>query len=177
MNLLLKYGCLLILTSSAFGASVVLAKNDDLPIKQSPRPDTTDGIPHIQLGIEPVPEISAQLISRVEKMPGVELQNTIVGRAGSTGFWVAENETLARPESLIRGREFAHCHPDGSLHASLPPELANDAIEAGWAIHHPWAANKSGMEGFVMIYTPTTPEELETVVMLVEASYQYVTER
>jgi hypothetical protein len=31
------------------------------------------------------------------------------------------------------GREFAHIHPvpDGSLHAALPPEVAEEAVEKG----------------------------------------------
>lgn len=106
---------------------------------------------------------------------GVELRNTVVGRSGSSGFWLSENIEMARPESIIRGREFAHCHPDGSMHASLPPNLAAEAVQAGWATPHPWAAKKAGLQGFVMIYTPVTKDELEVVFQLVVESYQYVT--
>lgn len=73
------------------------------------------------------------------------------------------------------GREFAHLHKDGSLHASLKPELAVEAIEAGWAVAHPWANQRKGWEGFVMIFTPTTSDELEVVKRLVEDSYSFVT--
>ena len=79
-----------------------------------------------------------------------------------------------RPDSMIRGREFAHLHPDGSLHASLAPALAQEAVEAGWAIHHPWAVSKPGLRGFVMIYTPRTDEELEVVLKLINESYQFI---
>lgn len=177
MNLSLKSWSLFILTSMLFCISTANAEGWDLPTKQSPRPETTNGIPHIQIGADPMPELSEQLSNRVAKITGVELRNTIVGRAGSTGFWVDEATRLTRPDSLIRGREFAHCHPDGSLHASLPAELALKAIEKGWAIHHPWAANKAGLEGFVMIYTPMTTQELDVVVQLVEESYRFVTTR
>ena len=177
MKFILLNGAILILASIVISVSTAQAQNWELPVKESPRPKTTTGIPHIQLDVAPVSNLSAQLLEHVKQMPGVELRNTNVGRAGSTGFWVAENTPLARPESIIRGREFAHCHPDGSLHASLPPKLAIQAVEAGWAIHHPWAANKRGLEGFVMIYTPTSEQELEVVVQLVEQSHRYVTER
>ena len=66
-------------------------------------------------------------------------------------------------------------HPDGSLHASLDPALAQQAIEAGWAVAHPWAGQRPGFDGFVMIFTPTTTAELGIVTRLVELSYSYVT--
>ena len=66
-------------------------------------------------------------------------------------------------------------HPDGSLHASLDPDHAQAAIDAGWAVAHPWARSRPGWDGFVMIYTPLTEVDLETVIRLVEASYSHVT--
>ncbi len=146
-----------------------------LPIRENPRPETTVSIPHIQIGVESVPELSAELLQRVSKITGVDLRSTVVGRSGSTGFWLNEDMRLARPGSIIRGREFAHLHPDGSLHASLSADLALKAIEAGWAIHHPWAAKKRGFEGFVMIYTPTSQNELEVVLQLIVESYGFIT--
>ena len=66
-------------------------------------------------------------------------------------------------------------HPDGSLHASLDPDIARKAVAMGWAIAHPWANQRQGWEGFVMIYTPTTQEELGIVIQLVQSSYTYIT--
>ena len=82
---------------------------------------------------------------------------------------------LSQPNSIVGGFEFAHMHTDGSLHASLDPEMARRAIEAGWAVAHPWAKQRPGWSGFVMIYTPTTPEELDVVIYLVESSYTFIT--
>ncbi|MGA9251021.1 MAG: luciferase family protein, partial [Roseobacter sp.] len=79
------------------------------------------------------------------------------------------------PEVIVGGREFAHVHPDGSLHASLKPDVAKMAVNAGWAISHPWADERPGWEGFVMIYTPNSNEELEIVYELVRSSYTFVT--
>ena len=173
MNFSLRGWSLLIVTS-AFWVIPAFAVLEELPNRETPRPVTTDGIPHIQIDVEPVPEISDELLRRVSLIAGVELHDTIVGRSGSSGFWLSERIKMARPESIIRGREFAHCHPDGSLHASLPPDLAAKAVELGWATPHPWAAKKSGLEGFVMIYTPTTRDELAVVLQLVMESYKYV---
>ena len=73
------------------------------------------------------------------------------------------------------GREFAHIHPmpDGSLHAALPPELAEEAIEKGWAEQHPVARMGHISPNVVMIYAPRNAEEIEIVAGLVEESYHY----
>ena len=46
---------------------------------------------------------------------------------------------------------------------------------SGWAVAHPWANQREGWEGFVMIFTPTNQEELNVVITLVEQSYSFVT--
>jgi phospholipase/carboxylesterase len=48
-------------------------------------------------------------------------------------------------------------------------------VQAGWAVAHPWADQRAGWEGFVMIYTPTTQAELDFVLQLVRGSYTYIT--
>ncbi|WP_171182254.1 luciferase family protein [Ruegeria sp. HKCCD8929] len=155
-------------------ASSVFAANE-LPRRTTPIPETTKGVPHVQIGVEPVPEISAALLDRVAMVPGVDIRNTVISLPGALGFWITEDVALARPEVIVGGREFAHIHPDGSLHASLPPALAKHAVETGWAVSHPWANQRPGWEGFVMIFTPTNAEELEVVLDLVQASYDFVT--
>ena len=165
---------LLLSVTVALGSSVS-AGNLDLSTRESPIPRTTDGIPHVQIDVEPVPEISKELLRRVSEMPGIEIHPTIVSLPGALGFWIAEDINLARPDVIVRGREFAHIHPDGSLHASLSPELATRAVGAGWAVHHPWANERPGWEGFVMIFTPVTKGELDVVLNLIKASFEYVT--
>jgi hypothetical protein len=167
--------CLLIIAAIATGAINASAEPGNLPMRSSPIPLTTNGVPHVQIGIEAVAEISAELLRRVSKIPGVEIRDTIVSLPGAQGFWLNESVTLARPDVIVAGREFAHLHPDGSLHASLSPELAVQAVESGWAIHHPWANQRPGWEGFVMIYTPGSTDELEVVFQLVVESYNFVT--
>ena len=156
-------------------SSALAAK--DLPTRKTPVPETTNSVPHVQIGVQPVPEISEALIDRVATIPGVEIRNTVISLPGALGFWIKEDVSLARPEVIVGGREFAHIHPDGSLHASLSPALAKKAVEAGWAVSHPWANQRQGWEGFVMIFTPTNLEELEVVLELVHASYDFVTGR
>ena len=153
------------------------AFSEDLPNRMSPRPETTNGVPHTQIGVRAVPALSEALLKRVAELPGVELGATRVSLPGALGFQLQDGLPLAHPEVIVGGREFAHLHPDGSLHASLDPELAREAIQAGWAVAHPWSNQREGWEGFVMIYTPSDEEELGVVIRLVEKSYSFVTGR
>ena len=72
-------------------------------------------------------------------------------------------------------REFAHLHPgrDQSLHATLPPELASAAIDAGWAELHPVARRGLIPPTTVMLYAPRDENELEIVYDLVLAAYRF----
>lgn len=157
------------------GAMPALAEIVEWPLRTTPRPVTTDGVPHVQIGVEAVPRITAELLRRVGGIPGVEIRNTVISLPGAKGFWLADELPLARPEVIVGGREFAHVHPDGSLHASLSPETARAAVAAGWAVPHPWSDRRPGWEGFVMIYTPVSEIELDVVFQLVLASYEFVT--
>ncbi|WP_170472724.1 luciferase domain-containing protein [Ruegeria arenilitoris] len=167
------------ITAAIFFVAVasVAAQTTDLPERRTPRPETTDGVPHVQIGVSPAPELIEDLLSRVENIPDVEIRETVVSLPGAKGFWLADELPLKHPEVIVGGREFAHVHPDGSLHASLDPKIARQAIKAGWAIAHPWSKKRPGWEGFVMIYTPSSQQELDVVFQLVLASYNYVTGR
>ena len=147
----------------------------DLPNRETPIPETTNGVPHVQIGVQAVPELSKELLRRVSELPGVTLGPTRVSLPGAVGFQLNDDHETARPDVIVGGREFAHLHPDGSLHASLSPELAQEAIQKGWAVAHPWSDQRDGWEGFVMIYSPATQDELNVVIQLVEQSYRFVT--
>ncbi len=160
---------------AALAMSPALAQGLSLPLREANRPETTNGVPHVQIGIEPNPEITSQMLRIVADFPGVSLGPTRVSLPGAVGFQLDKGTNIARPDVIVGGREFAHMHPDGSLHASLDPKIAQLAISKGWAVLHPWANRRQGWEGFVMIYTPTTLEELAIVIELVQSSYTYVT--
>ena len=175
MKILLARSVLMVAVAVAIAVIPVSVLSENLPTRGSPVPVTTDGVPHVQIGVDPIPEISADLLQRVSKIPGVDIRDTVISLPGALGFWVLEDVPLARPDVIVGGREFAHLHPDGSLHASLEPELADEAVKTGWAAHHPWADERSGWEGFVMIFTPLNHDELEVVLQLLEKSYDFVT--
>ncbi len=146
-----------------------------LPQRMGPRPTTTGTVPHQQIGVEPVPELNAALHRWVSCLPNVEMRETIVSLPGATGVWLTEEASIAQPQAIVAGREFTHIHPDGSLHAPLPLARALEAVEMGWAERHPWAEERAGWEGFVMLYTPQSEADLEIVFQLVVESYNFVT--
>lgn len=146
-----------------------------LPQREIPRPRTTPGVPHIQIGVKLVPAVKEALFQRVYRLPGVEKRPTILSLPGASGLWLADSMPLVHPEIILSGREFAHIHPDGSLHASLEPKRALEAVEAGWAIRHPYATQRKGWEGFVMLYTPQSMEELQVTFQLIVDSYNFIT--
>ncbi len=160
---------------TALMCPLATAQERALPERTSPRPETTDGVPHTQIGVQIDAELASLLLERVAQIPGVTLGPTRISLPGAVGFQLDRDMVLSQPGSIVGGFEFAHLHPDGSLHASLDPTLAQRAIEAGWATAHPWANQRPGWSGFVMIYTPTTPEELDVVINLVEGSYTFIT--
>ncbi|MEL7644832.1 MAG: luciferase family protein [Anaerolineaceae bacterium] len=151
-------------------------EHNSLTTRSRQRPFTNKNIPHSQIGVKPVPEVNAELFRRVYSLPDVSNRPTVISVPGARAIWLNPDLALEHPEAIVSGREFAHIHPDGSLHAALPPELAREAIEKGWAEPHP-LAQYLGMEGLVMLYTPQDMEELDVVFGLILDSYNFVTGR
>ncbi|MEP3046248.1 MAG: luciferase family protein [Roseibium sp.] len=146
----------------------------DLPQRSSPAARTTNKVPHIQIGAKQVPVLSEQLAHHAATLPGVEVRNTVISLPGAKGFWISDQIELARPQAIVGGREFAHIHPDGSLHISLSPDRAKEAVDTGWAAFHPWS-DRPGWEGFVLLYSPRFQEEADVVLKLIFDGYEYVT--
>lgn len=145
-----------------------------LPERPGPRQETTPDIPHIQIGIEPVPEIRKELIRRVYSIKGLEEGESAV--LTWKGLHLKENMKMANPQARLSGQEIGHIHEDSSLHIFLEPSRAKEAIERGWAIDHPWATQgRIGYDGFVMLYTPLNLDELDVTFQLIVDSFNYVT--
>ncbi len=122
-----------------------------------------------------VPELDAELARRAYSLPGVEERESTVSLPGARSLWLADDVELARPEVLQAGREFAHIHPNGSLHVWLPVDRAIEVAETKWGELHPWVGRDDFWDGLVMVYTPETPEELDVTVRLIVDAYNYVT--
>jgi len=143
--------------------------------RSGPRPRTTPTNPHTQLEQNPDTSIVVELARRVFSLPGVEERPSAISVPGARALWLREEVPAGPREAFMIGRELAHVHPmpDGSLHAALPPEVAREAIEKGWAEQHPVARMGYIPQNVVMIYAPRDAEEVEVVASLVTESYRY----
>ncbi|MGI9520758.1 MAG: hypothetical protein ACR2PG_03820, partial [Hyphomicrobiaceae bacterium] len=118
-----------ILLSISLDTITARAEPLKLSERTSPIPYVSSHVPHVQVGVEPVSKISKELLFQVSNMAGIEIRDTVMSMPGAMGFRLANNVELARPDLGVREREFAHMHPDGSLHAFLSPELAARVVE------------------------------------------------
>lgn len=155
--------------------SVQALANTPLPERAGERVKTSGRVPHVQRGFNPVPEINNELYKLAFMLPGLEEHPTIVSLPGAKGMWLADNLPVEHPKAIVSGREFAHIHTDGSLHAPLPYKRALEVEQNGWGERHPWADRQDGWEGLVMLYSATNEEQLKILVQLVTESYNYVT--
>lgn len=146
-----------------------------LPARSGPRPDVTWTIPQEQRSDNSPQQIQEQLFSRITALPGVTTRQSAISVPGARGFMVAPGPTTPLDAFIVpRAGEFAHLHPghDGSLHLTLPPAMARDAIAKGWAVAHPLAGIRLA-RGMVMIYGPRNTAELDTVTGIVQTSHAY----
>ena len=139
-----------------------------LPTRRGPRPDTIGPRPHAQVSEPSPPDIHRQLAERAQTLPRVRAAGSLVSVPGALAFVLEEGAAGGPPEAFQAGREFAHLHPeeDGSLHMTLPTEVAAKAYEKGWGEPHP-------RSGTPLIYAPRDEDELEVVWQLLRASYEF----
>lgn len=154
-----------------------------LPERIGERRQTTGDVPHQQLGAEPVPEVDSELRRRIFALPGVEDRASERSLPGARGLWFTDGLELVRTDVLggaregVIGssREFAHIHPDGSLHVWLPVERAIEVHETKWGELHPWVDRENFWDGVVMVYTPETLDEVDVAVRIVVDAYNFIT--
>lgn len=146
-----------------------------LPVRPGPRPRTTPTNPHQQLDQHPPPELIETLVQRLSALPGVIQRPSAISVPGARAFWLAPRDANGPAEAFMIGTEFAHVHPlpDGSLHVALPPPVGDAAIANGWAEQHPVARMGLIPGNVCMVYAPRDAAELDTIVELVTAAYNY----
>lgn len=159
------------------GGTVQDSANDlmVLPDRVGPRRQTTGAVPHQQLDVEPVADVDAELRRRVFALPGVEDRASVLSLPGARGLWLSEELEIVRDDVLGSTREFAHIHPDGSLHVWLPVERAIEVQETKWGELHPWVDRDGFWDGVVMVYVPESLDDLEVALQIVLDAYNYIT--
>ena len=146
-----------------------------LPDRPGPRRETTGGVPHVQLDAAPVPAVDAELRRRVFQLPGVDNRESDRSLPGARGLSFSDEIDLARPDVIAGSSEFAHIHPDGSLHVWLAVDAAAEVDRTLWGELHPWVERDGFWDGVVMIYTPETFDELDIAIEIVVEAYNFVT--
>ena len=150
-----------------------------LPRRHGPRPRTTPTNPHTQLDQQPVApdaeRLRAALATLVFAMPDVEERPSAVSVPGARALWLSDVAARGPRDAFLIGTEFAHLHPapDWSLHAALPPPLAQEATDMGWAEVHPVARHGLIPPNVVMIYAPRDDREVEIVAELVRRAHAF----
>lgn len=147
----------------------------DLPRRSGPRPRTSESNPHTQLDQNSPEELQRALAARIFSLECVEERPSVISVPGARALWLCDECAAGAREAFMIGREFAHLHPpyDGSLHAALPPEVAESAITAGWAEPHPMALRGMVPRNIVMLYGPRDTHELEVVAGLIAVSREF----
>ncbi|QAT83279.1 hypothetical protein EJ065_1680 [Corallococcus coralloides] len=144
-----------------------------LPVRQGPRPETTDAPPgtplaHRQLSQTAPADMQERLFTRAAALPDVRVAPSGISVPGARAFWLRPEAARGPRAAFQVGTEFAHIHPaeDGSLHLTFPPELARRVFQQGWGMPHP-------RSGTPMLFGPRDPAELEVVWQLLLRSYAW----
>ena len=114
--------------------------------------------------------LQERVLEHVASLPGVSVGDSLVSVPGARAFHLDADRAKGPADAFQRGTEFAHLHPphDGSLHATVPPDLYREIVDKGRGEPHP-------ISGTPMLFGPRDDEELEVVTRLLDASYSYAT--
>ncbi|SHK07296.1 phospholipase/carboxylesterase [Pseudonocardia thermophila] len=141
--------------------------------RAGPPPELSAGVPQFQVTQTAPDRVREQLWALLAALPGVTTGPATVGVPGTRSVRVPQD---AAPESafvLAAEGELAHLHPDGSVHTTLPEELAYDALTKGWAFAHPLAGVRVA-RGLVLVPGPRDEVEVATVLGIVGAAHRAV---
>jgi len=132
-------------------------------------------MPHQQLDQNAPPALQEALWQRMTGLDGCRPGRSGVSLPESRAVHLDGRLALGPEEAFMVGTEFAHLHGavDGSLHVTLPPAVAAEVVERGWAEPHPLARLGVAPSTLVMLYGPRDEHELETVWRLVQTSYAF----
>ncbi len=166
-------------TSGSTGATQDLSERSagsdfTLPERQGPRVETSGDVPHVQIDVGPVAEVDSELRRRAFLFPGVTSEPSAVSLPGAVRLALDPDLELARPDVIASSGEFAHIHPDGSLHVWLPIDVAAEVDGQRWGELHPWVDRDGFWDGVVMVYTPQTAAEVDVTISILAEAYNFV---
>lgn len=138
------------------------------PVRRGESPLVSGPTPHEQVTQTAPPELQERLFELAAALPGVEVGPSFVSVAGTRAFHLRPPMARGPMAAFQAGTEFAHIHPhyDGSLHVTLPAQIKEAAVEAGWGVPHP-------VSGVLLVFGPRDEDELEVAWMLLRTSYRY----
>ncbi|HEX2314858.1 MAG TPA: luciferase family protein [Thermomonospora sp.] len=172
-----------------------------LPVREGEAPQTGPSVPHVQFTQTSPPEVRAELKEWLSAaLPGVVSGPSEISDVAKMRRWMAETrpdialpddiplenawalflpDDVAPPEGVVLmpprlTAEFAHLHPDGSLHLAMAPEDQRELVAKGWGEPHP--LHSPGVN-VVMLYAPRSTAELAVARTVVAAAYRYATGR
>ena len=76
-----------------------------IPRRAGPRPATLRGMPHMQIGVQPVPEVNAELFRRAFSLSGVQNRPTIIGLGDRVDGGSKIEGQIERESRLVFGFE------------------------------------------------------------------------
>lgn len=151
----------------------------NLPLEARPgkAPEVTSGIPHIQLDQTSNDDTYDKLVTRTYEIDGIVGGESQSSLPGAQSIAVAAGLPFNQ-NAMINGREFAHIHADpgrGSLHLVLLVADADEVVERGWGVYHPFHLD-GRIPGMVMVFAPRDDQDLKTVIDIIEASFSFASQ-
>lgn len=174
-----------------------------LTIREGPRPKCGSELPHFQFTDQSPDDVFEVLKTRATAQlgDGVSVGHSTASLASTypsyflCGHCAMPQEASMTPGGPKKGREFAHIHTkyypegnknqgggQGSMHVCLSLRDAATVLGAHWGERHLKAGeefNKKWMpgvtlpRGLIMVYAPRNEKEVDTVLTILQASYDY----
>ncbi len=148
-----------------------------LPIRIGEAPKIEAAMPQLQLSDTSPENIRKQLWDwAFSTFPKVRQETSKISVPSAQALWLHEDEDVAHADAFMLpsgGREFAHLHLDGSIHAIVDSETESEIIVKNWGVRHP-LYNTDGVKE-ILVYAPRNEEEIEVLKKVIIKSYQYAT--
>jgi phospholipase/carboxylesterase len=132
------------------------------------RPSAERPGPHQQLSQNAPLELQEALFALGRSLPGVTTGRSLVSLPGARAFFLDPNLAHGPDAAFQAGTEFAHIHApfDGSLHVTLPEQVAREVIVCGWGEPHP-------LQKGLLIFGPRDEPELAVAWQLLRVSHLF----